>query len=297
MPIIISTNIKNVDKLYLIALFIGALSELAYFGLYQTLYIDLNFSLILFIFVIRFLSGLGIFSTFSLVAMHILKHFSRRLKGNKKLSKIFIIGLNSFMVLLFVILVAYTAYGFIIGSFNLFTSTIGILTVVFSYYITPIWKINYNVKINDNILDEMREFFRGLKLEIIKGYYKYLSRDYLKAYSIDYIKFRVKWDKFRYRTSIYIIPMLALSSLILPLLLPLMIVLTAKIFFLRKTSFNRLDYIMIASYSIATIYLLVSAPISYLIGNTLIWMMPYFVGLSISFIAYINAMFLHERFI
>lgn len=292
----IRNGIKEINRLYLIALFIGTSLELMYYWLYESLFINLHFLVIIFIFTTRFLSGLGIFSSLSLFAMYVLKYFSGQFKGNKRLARIFVIGLNLLMILFFALLVIYSAYSFVIRKFNLATSIIGILMVVFSYYIIPIWKANYKVKINENMLDKMKDFFKGLKLDIIKGYYEYLSKEYLKSYSIDYVKFRIKWDKFRYRTSIYIILVLAISSLVLPLFLILMITLIAKIFFLKKTMLGRLDYAIIASYSLVAIYVLLSAPTLYFMDNIVVWTIPYLIGLSVSFIAYVNAMLLHERF-
>ncbi len=282
-------------KFYILALLIGSIVELILFAMYGSPYLYLDAIFIIFIFLVRFLSGLGIFSTFSLAAMYILKYFSPYFRGSKKRSERFLTLLNLLMILAFLGLVTYSVFTTIIGKFNLTTSIIGILTVVLSYYISPIWKAESKAKINDSLLDEIKEAFRGIKLDIVRGYYKYISREYLKAYSIDYIKFRAKWDKFRYKASIYMVPLIALSSVILPFFLILFAFLVIRLFILRINYLSRIDYIVISSYSIAAIYILVFVHATQFIYQPILWLFPYLMGLLVSFVAYINAMFFHGR--
>ncbi len=290
----IALKMNQPQKFYILGFIIATISEVLTFVIFRDLYTSFNLPLIIFVISSRFLSGLGIFSTLSMILTYLLKYSSPYLKKKKELSRFFINTLNLLTIGFFCLLVIYNIYSLLYGTYELYSLILGILMVVFSYYLTPIWKPDYSIRLDESWLDNLKSFIKGIKLDVIRGYYKYLSKDYLRAYSIDYIKFRVHWDRYRYRTSIYIVPLFAVSILIVPFFFVLLSIICIKLLIFRKNP-DLVDYIIISLASLTLIYISLISDLSSLFYFNILWFIPYLLGIFVSFIAYLDSMFLNGR--
>lgn len=280
---------------YVIGLLTGVFLEIIVFLAFNSFCIISIESIAVFIIVTRFLSGLGIFSTLSLVALYILKYLSRYLKGHKKQSKVFFTIINLFLIISFIAILYYSVYSSLKNSPGKITNALGIVMVIVSYYITPIWKEETRVKGSETIIEQAKRFFQNIKLDVLKGYHRYLSKNYLQAYSIEYIKFRIVWDRYRHKASIYLILLIAMSMMMIPLLFTLLVALAVRFFVLKIRELNEVDYMLISASCLimtALSFIYFSWEIPYL---TATWLVPYLLGVLISFLAYLNAMILHGR--
>jgi len=275
----------------LVSIISAVLVQVIYTVLYRDLFLQFNFLFVILVFCTRYLSGLGIFSTFSIITLYLLKYSSPIFRKRKRLSKYLIYFLNVLAVVFFIIIVAQAVLAILHEEHGYILTLVGLWFTVGSFYIVPIWREDKTFKLKRSMLDYLKEILGKAFLNIKEGYYKYLSRDYLRAYSIEYLKFRIRLDALRYRVARWIFPIAALSVMIFPMLFILLIFVLIRLYVLRDPNITTLDKIIVISSLVFTSYYIIVLTYSGFtpFASAVFWNIPYILGAVASFAMYLKS--------
>ena len=227
------------------------------------------------ILMIRFLSGFGIFSSYAIFVVYLLKYLSDFFKKKKRESELLmkIINILAIVILIALIVQSIVTWSSEIGFLSLF---IGISLFIVSMYIAPIWK---EEKIDESLFDKVKNFVvKGIK----KEYYKYFTKEYLKAYSIEYLTFRAKLDAKRKKLALLITPLLVLLAIPLAPLIIIILYFSYKLYKEEVSTFDR--YLFIVGLIIIIAFQLII--LQEITIPAILWNLPYLIGTLISFYIY-----------
>jgi len=271
---------------------IGLLLQILFYMLTNKILLEHILIIILTIYGIRFLSGIGIFSTYLMICSELLKRLSPYMKRKRQAARRLVLTLKILGVFIFMALVIIVTLSIIImegvGYVSLF---IGVAVSIMTLYIIPIWKEDRTFKPEETFLTKIKGMLGSLYLKIKKGYYKYFTGDYLKAYSIEYLLYRTRLDEFRYKLAFWLLPLLVISTTpLLILTIPLWVILPR---ILAKREITAVDkFLITAAGGFSLIYLTYKAYVDLTIPSLVLhWNIPYIIGLAISFFIFLRAMF------
>lgn len=231
----------------------------------------------------RFLSGLGflgiIFMAITYMFKYLPKDFRKKKKG-KMIAKIVI----AIVIVVAVVIPSMEIFKLIasqvaISSFSMLT---GILSFVISMYIIPVWK-EKKIGVEEGIWQSLKQSLGKFAKRVKRGYYYYFTKDYLKAYSIDFLILKAQMDYRRTKIAGLALPLAIIGLLYNP---PLALIVLVYLLRYSKNKISILDNVFF-SYSliVGAVYPLLT--ISDLQGLVLAWSVPYIVGGFIALIMFV----------
>ncbi|MHA1616925.1 MAG: hypothetical protein ACTSX9_06460 [Candidatus Njordarchaeales archaeon] len=167
------------------------------------------------------------------------------------------------------------------------STIIGVALTLITIYLLPIWKPEETPQ-TMTLRKELRELLGNLAMKIKRGYYKYFTGDYLKAYSLEYLTYRARLDYYRTKLALYLAPLLALSLISIPAALILFILPFLKI--IQKEELGLIDraFLTIAYASlIAYLAYIPFSPKAAPLFNSLVLNIPYLLGGTMGLILYL----------
>ncbi len=254
-------------------LMLGLIASIMLYASYVLL-VTAEFMLGIIIFISRFLSGFGFLS---LVFMGLLLVF-RYVPKNYRKRKSILMAVRLLLVLVLMISILLPLLSLLqvflgVANYSRLSITIGVLSFVVTMYLVPLWR-EKELPGNRGIAERIKEQFGRISRKIKKGYYYYFSRDYLRAFSIDFIYLKTQIDAKRISLGRLFFPLIILAMLYCP---PALIVGIIYILRLRKNILGIIDNVAISVALIASLmFPLIMFPIpNYFI---LVWNTAYFLG-------------------
>ena len=226
------------------------------------------------IFVSRFLSGFGllglIFMGMLLVFRYVPKDY-RKKKSILTLVRI-LLGVS---LLASVFLPLWALVHTFLGELNvsLLSMILGVLSFVVTMYLVPLWR-EKELPREEGILDSIRKAIGKISRKIKKGYYYYFSRDYLRAFSVDFIYLKTSIDSQRTKIGALLFPLVIIAMAYCP---PALIIGIIYLLRLRSGKLSVIDNIVLS------IALLVALTVPFTVIQipeylVLLWNVAYFLG-------------------
>ena len=280
--------LKKGKTLFIVSLLLSLilLSGIIIFGYEDILFLPIFAYLNLVI--IRFIAGIGVSIFYLNIGAYILRYFSPRFKRKPRESRIIFFTLILFGYIYIITLFINTLIGILSQTYNEFMMILGMIFSIITLYILPIWR-EEDILVGENLLSKVKEKIHEVKLKITEFYNKYITRDYLKAYSVQYIIYRAKIDKFRRNIALKLLPIILLGIFpILPLFIMTLYILLDGIRFHKKLMLTEKS-IIIVDLILLTIYDLQAFQVIRMDRFiSLVFGFPYLIGLIIGFYIYLS---------
>jgi len=238
------------------------------------------------IIVARFLAGFGLLGTLFVGVTYLFKYIPKNYRKSKHAA--FIVKIVVLFVLAVCILLPLKEIASIIldrVSINFINLLIGIYSFVFTMYIVPVWKAEKGI-FDEGLFSRVMKKFDALKRKIKKAYYRYFSRDLLKAYSVDFLYLKARLDEFKLRTAWRLLPALVLLMISVP---PAAIIIVIASWRILKRKYTIMDKLFFVGTILLTttyvIHLMTSITIA-----PLAWSLPYAIGALICLAMFMDAL-------
>jgi len=275
------------NKIYLVyaILVIVSIISMIYFGsTLQT--ISIAFLPIIFS-IARFIGGIGLIGLFFAG----ITYFFRLIPREYRKSKISILFVRLFIIIILAVCIILP----IVEIMNLLTNRTvlnlqnlmaGILSFVIFMYVIPLWK-RKKIKLKEDLISRIKKTFGLLWTKIKKGYYYYIARDYLKAYSIEFLYLKSRLDDYRFKLSWILLPVLIIFLTSIP---PLALAVAVAVYRILTNRANIVDKIVIS-------FSLITAPLYWLLiikeiptYLSLFWSLSYVFGVFLSLVLFGDAL-------
>lgn len=238
-------EVKHVDlwekKLLLIWTIMLAGSSAVMLFLLLTGEASLNFTLVIFMIVIKFLAGFGTVIGISSVIIFVLTKFEDKFKGeeNKKRLKALLV----FMLLVLVVLVVYEGPVKIIESVikhgdadNIFDKLLfvyGIVSLMYSLYIRPIWKGDFLAVTVTTTSDQIKTGLKTATRGIKKKFFIW-RKNYAKAELQEQQQMQDFLKKLRQQLAVIVLPFLGAGTVVFTVICAIFIFAWLRIFVVAK---------------------------------------------------------------
>jgi len=247
--------------------------------------IVMEYTLMVLVVIMRFLAGFGIIGMFFVATTYIFKYVPkdyRRGKTSRFLVRIFIVIIIIGSVAMPVWSIASLLLN--VARTNLLGFLIGIYSFILTMYIVPVWR--EKIPIDERSFSKVLDMLGALKRRIKKAYYRYFTRDLLRAYSVDFLYLKARLDDMRLRTAWKVLPVLMIVSISIPPTIPIMALSSWRIMKDRYTWIDKIFFI--ATTLIVATYVSITA----LEGEIaiLMWTVPYVVGAILSLIMFMDSL-------
>ncbi len=247
--------------------------------------IVMEYTLMVLVVIMRFLAGFGIIGMFFVATTYIFKYVPkdyRRGKTSRFLVRIFIVIIIIGSVAMPVWSIASLLLN--VARTNLLGFLIGIYSFILTMYIVPVWR--EKIPIDERSFSKVLDMLGALKRRIKKAYYRYFTRDLLRAYSVDFLYLKARLDDMRLRTAWKVLPVLMIVSISIPPTIPIMALSSWRIMKDRYTWIDKIFFI--ATTLIVATYVSITA----LEGEiaVLMWTVPYVVGAILSLIMFMDSL-------
>jgi len=275
---------KN-TRAYVLYVIFSAVSIIYYFYLVNIVNIVALYLSNILIIVLRFLAGFGILSMLFAITTYIFKHIPkdyRKTRYSYLIVKVFVV----IVIIASIALPVWTIISMIFSRINIspISLLIGIYSFIITMYVIPTWR--EEIPLDESFFLKIIEKLGTLKRKIKKAYYKYFTRDLLKAYSVDFLYLKARLDELRLRIAWKILPVLIIITLSIP---PAMMIIVISSWRIMKDKYTTIDKI----FFIATI-LLIATHMAFLMINIPVllplWSIPYALGALISIAMFIDAL-------
>lgn len=182
---------------------LGAISNIILFIVTKNIIILSYYIAWISILTARFLSGLGIFSTYALAVSFLYEKLSSKIKVDKNIAK----KLNRLTQILAILVFMAIGILTIIGDVHtdMIMVVIGLALTFITFYIVPIWKEDEKFCLNESLIERIKSYLSNLSFKVKRGYYRYFTKEYLKVYSLEYIYLRTRLDDMRQRVGRYVL--------------------------------------------------------------------------------------------
>ena len=225
----------------------------------------------------RLIGGMGILGTVFAVATYLFRLIPRPARRSR-MARILVklVAVLGFLAVLSIPIVCIMRliWGASIGSFGTLWAIMDIALFVGTIYILPALK---GGSIEEDTLSRIRRTFRRIGIKLKKAYYKYFTRDLIKAYSVEFLYMRARLDEYRVRVAWGALPVVAIM---LAPILPAAIIGVLATKRIKEGKARTIDRVSLAvSFGVTTVFLIYAmadyCPPIYL------WIIPYVIGATI----------------
>ncbi len=234
----------------------------------------------------RFIAGFGLLISYATFCMYSLKYLSPLFKRRRRESIIIRRTLDFLAIIIAAVIIINSIRNIVVTKMIGQSPTLlGVLLTLITVYLLPIWKEDKSFRFDESFAKKVRNLLNSLALRIKKGYYKYFTQDYLRAYSLDYLIYRCRLDSYRSRIAYYLFPLLLLSLVGFPATLPLVVMPLIRIY--REKEIVWIDkLLLIISFAAIMSYVAYASMIIAIEIPTFIIEIPYILGVLVALIIY-----------
>jgi len=235
----------------------------------------------------RFIGGIGLIGLFFAG----ITYFFRFIPQDYRKSKISMLLVRLFIIIILALCIMLS----IVEIINLFANRValnvqnlmtGIFLFIIFMYVVPLWK-RKKIKLKEDLILRIKKILGSLWIKIKKSYYYYIVRDYLKAYSIEFLYLKSRLDEYRFRLSWMLLPILIIFLTSIP---PLALAVAIAVYRVLTNRANIADKLMISfSLIITPLYwlLIIKEIPTYL---SLFWSLSYVLGVFLSLVLFGDAL-------
>ncbi|MCR8433293.1 MAG: hypothetical protein QXH55_04075 [Candidatus Korarchaeota archaeon] len=242
------------------------------------IWIASSFLITVIIFVSRFLAGFGLLGLIFTAILYILKYIPKDYR-KKKTTLVLVRFILCLSLIASIILPLWGLIPIAIGDAHISLPSVlyGLTSFVITMYLVPLWRERKLPEEERGFIESIRATFGRFLRKVKKGYYYYFSKDYIKAFSVDFIYLKTQIDSKRTRLGKLFFPLVIAATAYCPPALAIGLVYIAR---LRRELIRIVDNVALS------IMLLVSlvAPMIVLsvTGYVLIWNLAYFLGSALA---------------
>ncbi|MEX0568432.1 MAG: hypothetical protein Q6363_004625 [Candidatus Njordarchaeota archaeon] len=244
-----------------------------------------NFLIIPLIIVARFLAGFGFLGTLFAGVTYIFKIIPKDYRKKKHAKTI----VKTIVVIVLIVMFAMPtieAINLILGrtKISLLGLLAGIYSFIFTMYIIPVWKKEKAI-FDEGLLQKISKSLSGIKRKLKKAYYRYFTRDLIKAYSLDFLYLKARLDEYKIKTAWKLLPAIIILLASIP---TMAIIATIAAWRIIKNKTSNIDRILfISTIVVAATYVLFVINLQNI--STYFWGVPYIIGSVISILLFVDA--------
>jgi len=241
---------------------------------------------LVFIILMRFLSGIGILGTIFVGLTYFFKFVPKDMRKKRKV-KLLAKAVVYLAIIASAVVPILEIVKLVIGisMVSLMSVLYGTVLFVFTVYVIPVWK-GKPVEDHESIKDKIKGALGKISRKIKKFYYRYFTKDLLSLYTVEFLYLKARLDHFKQKLSWRLAPIIIIATLFIP---PLAFVALIALARMKIGISNVLDKLVLcSSFIMIPIFMYITASI--LPAIPVLWAIPYVIGAMLCIIMFWDAL-------